>query len=104
MRHGARPAFHDSFHATLVIRLETATLGGTGIRFCIMFAIANAVLLPASIVALVAVVLTLRQYFNADARETRRRSRSHGPVISRKRGPSVRLAVEVDKPKRRRKH
>ena len=83
--------------ATLVIGLEPARLGHT--RILIMFAIANSVLLPVSIVALIAVVLSLRQYFNADAREARRRARSHGPVISRKRGPAIRLAVEVGKPK-----
>jgi hypothetical protein len=60
-----------------------------------------AVWLVGSIV-LVAVVLGVRHFFSADAREARRRARSHGPVISRKRGPSVRLAVDLDKPKRRR--
>ena len=68
-----------------------------------MFAITNSVLLPASLVVLLAVVLGLRQYFGADAREARRRARSHGPVVSRKRGPAIRLAVEVDKPKRSQK-
>ena len=54
-------------------------------------------------IVLIAVILGVRHYFSTDAREARRRARSHGTVISRKRGPSVRLAVTVDKPKRRRK-
>jgi hypothetical protein len=47
--------------------------------------------------------LLLRGYFNAEARARRRLEKSHRPVISRKQGPSVRLAVDVDKPKRDRK-
>jgi hypothetical protein len=51
-----------------------------------------------------AVALTLlRGYFTAKARARRRLERSHRPVISRKQGPTVRLAVDVDKPKRDRK-
>ncbi len=67
-----------------------------------MFAITNSVLLPASLVALLAVGIGLRHYFGPDAREARRRARSHGPVISQQRGPAIRLAVAVDKPKLRR--
>ena len=54
-------------------------------------------------IVLIAVILGIRHYLSAAAREARRRARSHGPVVSRKRGPSVRLAVDLDKPKRRRK-
>jgi len=68
-----------------------------------MFGIANSFLWLLGIVLLGAVLLGLRHYYSADAREARRRARSHGPVISRKRGPSVRLGVAVEKPKRRRK-
>jgi hypothetical protein len=66
-----------------------------------MFGIANSVLWLLGIVLLGAVILGLRHYFSADALEARRRARSHGPVVSRKRRPSVTLAVDVDKPKRR---
>jgi hypothetical protein len=45
----------------------------------------------------------LRGHFTAEARGRRRRDKSHRPVISRKQGPTVRLAVDVDKPKRDRK-
>lgn len=68
-----------------------------------MFGIADAVLSLLALVVLAFAVFGLRHYFSSTAREARRRARSHGPVVSRKRGPSVRLAVEVDKPKRRRK-
>ncbi len=68
-----------------------------------MFGIANSVLWLVSIVVLVAVIFGGRHYFSADAREARRRARSHGSVVSRRRGPSVRLAVNVNKPKRPRK-
>jgi hypothetical protein len=69
-----------------------------------MLDIANAVLWLVGIVVLGAIILGLRRYFSADAREARRCAHSHGPVISRKRGPSVRLAVDVDKPKRNQEH
>jgi hypothetical protein len=69
-----------------------------------MFGLANSILVPLTIVVLGAVMMVGRHYFSADAREARRRARSHGAVISRKRGPSVRLATKVDKPKNSRKH
>jgi hypothetical protein len=43
--------------------------------------------------------ILLRRQFSAAARERRRRARSHGPVVSRKQGVSVRLAVKTDKSK-----
>jgi hypothetical protein len=72
-------------------------------RILIMFGIVNSVPWLLGIVVLGAGCLGLRHYFSMNAREARRRARSHGPVVSRKRGPSVRLAVEVAKPERRRK-
>ena len=45
----------------------------------------------------------LRGHFTAEARERRRRDKSHRRVISRKEGPTVRLAVHVDKTKHPRK-
>jgi hypothetical protein len=53
----------------------------------------------AGLVMLGLVILALIHHFGGDARTARRRARSHGPVVSRKRGPSIRLAV---KSKRRR--
>ena len=53
------------------------------------------------ILALSVILVLVRGYFSAEARERRRRDRSHGPVSSRKRGPTVRLAVDVDRPKRK---
>ena len=53
---------------------------------------------------LVTSIMLVRGYFSPEARERRRRDRSHGPVVSRKRGPTIRLAANVGKPKRKRKH
>jgi hypothetical protein len=55
------------------------------------------------IIAVAALWLLARGYFNPEARSRRRRDKSNRPVISRKRGPTVRLAVDVDKPKREKK-
>ena len=38
-----------------------------------------------------------------EARSRRRREKSHRPVVSRKQGPTVKLAVDVGKPRRGRK-
>jgi hypothetical protein len=46
--------------------------------------------------------LMLRRHFSLEAKERRRRARSHGPVVSRKQGVSVRLAVKTRKAKRKR--
>ncbi len=55
------------------------------------------------IIAVAALWVLARGYFKPEARARRRRDKSNRPVISRKRGPSVRLAVDVDKPKGERK-
>jgi hypothetical protein len=47
--------------------------------------------------------ILFRRHFTPDARERRRRARSHGPVVSRKQGVSVRLAVKTDKARRKRR-
>ncbi len=54
------------------------------------------------IIAVASVLFLLRGYFTAEAREQRRRERSHRRVVSRKQGPTVRLAVNVDKRDRKR--
>ena len=48
---------------------------------------------------ILAAVLLLRTRFSAEAREARRRRRSHGRVVSTRRYPTVKLAVETKKPK-----
>ena len=68
-----------------------------------MFDTRNPVLWLIGIIVLAAVFFLARGLFSAEERERRRRARSHGPVISRKKGPTVRLAVDVDKPERDRK-
>jgi len=68
----------------------------------IMFDLGNPVLWLAGILALAALFVLVGGRFSAQARERRRRDRSHGLVISRKCGPTVKLAVNVDEPKRKR--
>jgi hypothetical protein len=52
------------------------------------------------IIALAVAFFLLRGCFTAEARERRRRQKSHRRVVSQKQGPTVRLTVDVDKPKR----
>jgi len=68
-----------------------------------MLDIRNPIFWLTVVIALAVVLFLARGQFSAEARSRRRRQRSHRPVISRKQGPTVRLAVEVDKPKRDRK-
>ena len=68
-----------------------------------MFNIGNPILWIIGVPALGVLLFLLRGHFNAETRDRRRRGKSHRPVISRKQGPTVRLAVDVDKPKRDRK-
>ena len=63
----------------------------------------NPVVWLIGIIALAIVVFLLRGHFTFEARARRRREKSNRPVVSRKQGPTVRLAVDVDKPKRDRK-
>jgi Na+/H+ antiporter NhaD/arsenite permease-like protein len=65
-----------------------------------MFDTGNPVLWVISSIVLVAFFFLMRGFFSAEARERRRRERSHRSVISQKKGPAVRLAVDVAKPKR----
>jgi hypothetical protein len=59
----------------------------------------NPVVWLIGVIAVCLVFLLLRGRLSAEARERRRRDKSHRPVISRKQGPTVKLAVNVDKPK-----
>ena len=63
----------------------------------------NPVVWLIGIIAPAVVFFLLRGHFTAEARARRRREKSNRPVVSRKQGPTVRLAVAVDKPKRVRK-
>ena len=60
----------------------------------------NPVVWLIAIMAIAIVLFLVRGYLSTEARERRRREKSHRPVISRKQGPTVRLAVDVGKPKR----
>ncbi|MGA2865200.1 MAG: hypothetical protein ABSF95_12045 [Verrucomicrobiota bacterium] len=62
--------------------------------------IGNPILWLIGVLALGVVLFLVRGRFSAEARARRRREKSHRPVISRKKGPTVRLAVDVDKPRR----
>ena len=68
-----------------------------------MFAIANSILWFSSAIGLAAVFWLLCEHFSAEAREQRRRARSHRPVISTANRPMVRLAVDAEKSKSERK-
>jgi hypothetical protein len=68
-----------------------------------MLGIGNSILWPIGVLALGVVLFLVRGRFTAEARARRRREKSYKPVVSRKQGPTVRLAVDVDKPKRDRK-
>ncbi len=59
--------------------------------------IRNPLVWLAGILALGLIVFVLRSRFNAEARARRRLERSHRPVVSRKQGPTVKLAVKVGK-------
>ena len=47
--------------------------------------------------------MAMRRHVTAEARDRRRRARSHGPVVSRKEGVSVKLAVKTRKSKGKRR-
>lgn len=54
-------------------------------------------------VAIVAGVMVVRVFFNREARERRRRQRSHGRVVSRAVRPMVSLAVDTEPDRRKNK-
>ncbi len=68
-----------------------------------MFAKANLVYWAAGLFGAVVAAMALKHYFSPEARERRRRARSHGKVVSRRQGTWVKLAVKTKKSKARRK-
>ncbi len=68
-----------------------------------MLDIRNPMVWLIGVLALGIVFFLLHGRFSSEARARRRRERSNRPVISRKQGPTVKLAVNAGKPKRDRK-
>ena len=66
-----------------------------------MFDTGNLLLWVVVLLVLAAAFLGLRRHFSADAREARRRTRSHAPVVTTKRGPSIKLAVNLTEREKR---
>ena len=87
----------------LVIWLERARVSTTLIAILTMLNARNLILWFGFVVVLAFVLFLARGYFSPDARARRRREKSHRRVVSRRQGPTVRLAVDVDKSKRDRK-
>ena len=58
----------------------------------------NPILWLGGVTVVTAAVLFARRYLSTEARETRRRARSHGRVVSKAKRPLVKLAVETKKP------
>ena len=81
--------------ATLAIQLERASLSTGPIEILTMFDIGNPILWIIGVIVLAVVLFLVRGYFSAEARARRRCGKSHRPVVSRKRGPTVKLAVDV---------
>ena len=48
-----------------------------------------------------ALIMTFKRYLRSQSTEARRRARNYGPVVSRKRGPAVKLAVNVGEKKKK---
>ncbi len=68
-----------------------------------MFDIANPVAWLIGIVIFAALFAALRGCFNQEARERRRRNRSHGRIVSKARRPMISLAATTaaeEKPRR----
>lgn len=60
-----------------------------------MFEIENPILWLLGVITLGALLILGRRHWNAEARERRRRDRSHGRVVSKSRRPMVKLAVDA---------
>ena len=64
-----------------------------------MFGIENPLVWGVGGVVFAGACVLLWRHFCAEARERRRRARSHGKVVSSRHGPLVRLVVETEQPK-----
>jgi hypothetical protein len=95
--------FSRQVRAALAIRVERARIREMPMAMLTMLDAGNPVVWLIGIFAFAVAFFLLRGHFTAEARVRRRREKSHRRVISRKHGPTVRLAVDVDKPKRGRK-
>ena len=67
-----------------------------------MFDLDNPILWLAIVLSLAVLGVLARHYLRSEARRRRRRDHSHGSVISRRRGPTIKLAVKVNEPRRKR--
>jgi len=67
-----------------------------------MFDARNPVVWLSGMIVFAGALFLARRCFSPEARLRRRREKSNRRVISRKQGPTVRLAVDVDKPKPKR--
>ncbi len=63
-----------------------------------MLGIGNPILWIIGVPALGVLLYLLRGHFSAETQARRRRGQSHRPVITQKHGPTVRSAVNADKP------
>jgi hypothetical protein len=68
-----------------------------------MLDIGNPILWFIGVIAFAAAFFLVRGRFGVEAKARRRRERSNRPLISKRPGPTVRFAANVDKPKRNRK-
>jgi len=68
-----------------------------------MLDLGNPIVWLLGVIALALGLFCVRGHFSAEARARRRRERSNRPAISRKKGPTVKLAANVGKPKGDRK-
>lgn len=64
-----------------------------------MLGISNSILWPIGVLALGVVLFLVWGSFTAEARTRRRREKSNRPVVSRKQGPTIKLAVKMGQPK-----
>jgi hypothetical protein len=94
---------NEGSQTILAIQLERARLGTAPVDILTMLDIRNPLFWLLGVVVLVAILSLVRSHFGAEAKERQRREKSHRPVVSRKQGPTVKLAVDVGKPRRDRK-
>ncbi len=64
-----------------------------------MFGALNPLIWLPGLAVLAVVLLLLRSQFSAEARLRRRRRKNYGQTVSKAKGPSIKLAVEAEKPK-----